>query len=634
MTAHEISPVRPPDDVRHDVEVHRDVRIPTGDPGITLSADVFRPVTVSEVPALVTLLPYRKDAGAGIANERALRWFAGHGYASVLVDFRGTGSSDGRHRPPFDPAEADDGVAAVEWVVHQPWCDGNVGIWGHSYGAVMALRTASRRPAGLRAIIPVMGMTDPGPDFVHPAGRRGCLASLAQWATDTLLNQLLPPLHDFGSPDQQRRWQDRLETEPWLLDLFRHGPDDPVWQARAIDVDRITVPTFCVAGWRDLFCDSSISTFERIGAPKKLLAGPWMHTMPDDSPFLPIGFSTLALRWWRHWLEGIDTGLLDEPAVTVYRQGGPGGWEQFDSWPPVGHERRFATTGGALAESDRPVSTSAVIAQRTPDPTVGALSGLSGMPTTGFGLPLDQHDDDARCLVVTSAPLASDLCVAGRPSLTVWADGVGRSLVIRLTDVDQHDRSVLVSTGVTTEQPDGHRADLTPTRYTVPAGHRVRVVIDGGDFPRLWPVSDGGPVLLRGIEVRIPVLSTEPVTTTLPPPAGEPVDQPGTQEPLWRITRDLVHDGVTVTIGELLTVRSPGEGHLLRMRREIAATVRHDPTVETTVLGSTTAQVELTTGTEVDVEIALDLTDQEIAVDGRITVDGEPTFARRWTAAS
>ncbi|HEY1570320.1 MAG TPA: CocE/NonD family hydrolase [Pseudonocardiaceae bacterium] len=632
MTAHEVTPVRAPADVRYDVEVHRDVRIPTGDPGVTLSADVFRPVGVAAGPALLTLLPYRKDGGAGIANEPALRWFAGHGFASVLIDFRGTGSSDGRQRPPFDPAEADDGVAAVDWVRQQPWCDGNVGMWGHSYGAVMALRTASRQPPGLRAIIPVMGMTDPGPDFVHPAGRRGCLASLAQWATDTLLNQLLPPLHDFGSPDQQRRWQERMHAEPWLLDLFGHGPDDPVWPTRALDVDRITVPAFCVAGWRDLFCDSTIRAFEQIRAPKRLLAGPWMHTMPEDSPFLPIDFPALALRWWQHWLGGIDTGLLDEPVVTVYRQGSPGGWEQYDSWPPTGQQRRFVTTGTGLAESDRPVAVDAVIAQRTPDPTVGALSGLSGLPTTGFGLPLDQHDDDARCLVVTSAPLPRDLHIAGRASVTVWADTGRRSLVVRLADVDRHDRSVAVSTGVTTEQPQGHRAELNPTRYTVPAGHRVRIVIDGGDFPRLWPVADGGPVLLRGVEVRIPVVPAEQVTSTVLPPVGEPADQPGTQEPLWRITRDLVHDGVTVTIGERLTAHTPAEEHLLRLRREIAATVQ--PDAGTLVRGTTTARVELITDTTIDVEITLSLAQREITVDGRVDVDGAPVFARRWAATA
>jgi hypothetical protein len=629
MTAHEVT--RAPGDARYDVEVHRDVRIPTGDPGITLSADVFRPVRVDAAPALLTLLPYRKDAGAGMANEPALRRLAGHGYPSVLVDFRGTGSSDGRQRPPFDPGEADDGVAAVEWAVSQPWCDGNVGMWGHSYGAVMALRTAGRQPPGLRAIIPVMGMTDPGREFVHPTGRRGCLASLAQWATDTLLNQLLPPLHDFGSAEQQRRWQERLHTEPWLLDLFRHGPDDPVWSARAIDVDRITVPTFCVAGWRDLFCDGTISAFERIRAPKRLLAGPWMHTMPEDSPFVPVDFPALALRWWRHWLDGIDTGLLDEPAVTVYRQGGAGGWEQFDSWPPAGHEQRFVTTGTALSRSDQPVCTDSVVAERTPDPTVGALSGLSGLPTTGFGLPLDQHDDDARCLAVTSAPLPDDLHIAGRTSVTVWADSGRRSLVIRLADVDRHDRSVLVSSGVLTK--GRQRTELTPTRYTVPAGHRIRVVVDGGDFPRLWPVG-GGPVRLRSVEIRIPVVPAEQVTATVLPRAGEPADESSTQEPLWRITRDLVHDSMTVTVGELLVTRSPGDGHLLRMRRELAATVRQYPAVETDVLGSTTAQVELTAGTTVDVEIALHLTDHEIAVEGRAYVDGAPVFTHHWAATT
>jgi hypothetical protein len=216
----------------------------------------------------------------------------------------------------------------------------------------------------------------------------------------------------------------------------------------------------------------------------------------------------------------------------------------------------------------------------------------------------------------------------------VWADCPGRpSLVVRLTDVDEHERSVAISTGVTTPDQDGHRAELTPTRYTVAAGHRVRVVIAGGDFPRLWPVSDDGPVRLRGVEVRVPVVVAERIRTT-GMPLVEPSDPAGTQEPMWRITRDLVHDAVTVTIGEVLTACTPGDGHLLRLRREIAATVRPDAGVETVVEGTTTARVELTTGVTVDVAIDLELTDHRIAVDGWVDVDGEPVFHHRWTATT
>ena len=208
-------------------------------------------------PALVTVVPYRKDGAAGVFYGPILRWFAERGYAGLLVDFLGTGSSDGSQRPPFDPGEADDGVAAVEWAARQTWSSGKVGMWGHSYGAIMSMRTAARHPPHLAAIAQVMGALDPERDFVHPSGARGCLGSVASWGLQTLASQLLPPLSGDSTAAEQARWQRRArDAEPWLLDLIRHGPGDPVWRSRAIDATAITVPSYCIAGWRDLFCDA------------------------------------------------------------------------------------------------------------------------------------------------------------------------------------------------------------------------------------------------------------------------------------------------------------------------------------------------------------------------------------------
>src|SRR2546425_908511 len=97
----------------YDVELVRNVAIPVGDD--ELAADVLLPVGAPPGPALVTLLPYLKPGMAGVAQWGPAKYFAERGYAGVLIDFRGRGSSRGRTRPPFDGHEADDGVAAVEW---------------------------------------------------------------------------------------------------------------------------------------------------------------------------------------------------------------------------------------------------------------------------------------------------------------------------------------------------------------------------------------------------------------------------------------------------------------------------------------------------------------------------------------
>lgn len=615
------------------------VRIPTDEPGVTLAADLFLPPGGGPAPILVSVLPYRRDAFAGIGGHSSYSWFAEHGYACLLVDFRGTGSSDGSPRPPFDPAEADDGLAAVRWAARQPWCDGRVGMWGVSYGAVMALRTASRRPPELKAILTVVGMQDPERDMVHPSGARGCLAPLGVWALNTLLGHLLPPMHRHGSAEEQRRWRRRLdEAEPYLLDLLRHGPGHPVWRDRAVDVAAIEVPTLCVAGWRDLLCDGSIRAYEQLRAPKRLLAGPWMHTPPHESPFEPVDFHRIALDWWDRWLRGgAAAGAGAEAAATVFVQGDEPGWRRLDAWPPVGKDLVLGATGAGGLEPAAGAGPPEVALAARPDQTVGALSGLWSAPTTGFGLPLDQHEDDRRGLPVTGPPLAAPLLVAGRPVVTVRVTGRPPArLVAKLADVDPAGRSTLVSCGVASAGNAEWTVPLAPTCYRFAAGHRVRLVLSDADFPRLWPATTGLPLAVTGLELTLPVLAEQDCAPTeLPRPDGPPARHTSLgllDSPRWEITRDLVHSGVTVTVGEDVAAFTPQDGHLLQLRSEIAATVRDGAPDAARVRGKTTATARLHSGEQVVVQVDLHVAGGAAAATGTVRVDGVEVYSGRWTA--
>lgn len=621
---------------RCEVTVRRDVRIPTGELGVTLSADLFLPVGAGTVPCLITAVPYRRDCAAGIMYGPSMEWFAARGYAGLLVDFRGTGSSGGTHRMPFDPGEADDGVAAVRWAAEQPWCDGAVGMWGHSYGAIMAMRTAGRRPAALKAIVPMMGMLDPERDFVHPAGHRGCLGSLARWGTETLLNQLMPPLRDFGGITEQRRWWNRVrESRPWLLDLFDHEPGAHEWPPRLVDASRIDVPSFCITGWRDLFCAATIHAFEQIDAPKRLLAGPWMHTLPETSPFEPVDSRPQMLRWWDQWLRGIDSGVTREPPVTLFVQGEKPGWRQFDSWPPRPRIRRLGTDGSTRLVPGT-VSPGEVLAEHVPDPTVGVLSGLWGIPTAGFGLPLDEHEDDLRCLVTISDGLGDEVLITGRPAVTVHLgpDTRLRRLVVRLVDVAPDGRSTLVCAGVTAETSGSVQVELDPTCYRFAAAHRLRVVLTDADFPRLWPADQTGLVQLTGLELALPV-AAEGVETVLPE-LGESVPDVDSVaiglRPRWSITRDLINDGVSVELGQELLAWTPDREHHLEIRHEMHARVRRADPGAASVRGESTATARLGSGETVLVRATIHLTRTALIATGQVDVDGATVFAQRWDA--
>ncbi len=620
----------------HEVTVLRDARIPTAEPGATLSADVYLPADAPPVPALVTVLPYRKDAAIGVVLEASLRWMAQRGYACLLVDFRGTGSSDGAMRPPLVAEEADDGVAAIAWAAAQPWCDGSVGMWGHSYGSIMTMRTASRRPAALKAIVPSVGMLDPERDFVHPYGVRGAQAAIPLWCTDNLANQLLPPL-DYHSPDERRRWRERLgEAEPWIVQLFRRRAGDPSWRDQVVDASAIEVPALCFAGWRDLFVEGQVRAYEQMRGPKQLVVGPWMHTAPHESPYEAVGFLSLALRWWDHWLRGVDTGVIDEPPVVLYVLGSDPGWRAYGSWPP-GDDALALRTGAdaTLAEPGRDGrERPAAIGEYRPDPTIGSLSGLWAVVGANGELPLDQHDDDARALCATSEPLPDDLVVAGRPEVTVTlsdASAPAQRLVVRLCDVDPDGRSALVASGAAL---GCGRVVLHPVAYRVRAGHRLRIAVGDADFPRFWPLADA------------PTLHVETIALTLPTVAagvGAPVELPPAEQPdagapsrgatagsCWLVTREPGRDGVEVVAAVAMESDTADGRHRLERRLECRAGVRRESPEAASIRASGTQVVRLQTGERIEVTVTTRMTATALWVRGAVEIDDATVFSRVW----
>jgi putative CocE/NonD family hydrolase len=632
------------------VEVLRNCAISLED-GVELAADVYLPRTTGPVPALVTLIPYNKDGIAGVTAWPAHHHFARRGFACVVVDFRGTGSSGGTPRRPFDPEEGRDGAAAIAWAARQPWCDGQVGMWGVSYGAVMTLRTALLRPPALKAIVPVMGFLDPERDFVHPAGRRGCLASLGLWGLTTLAMHLTPPLLQDPDGRWRDRWHERLEHgEPYLCDLLEHGPGDAEWRRRAVDPSAIDIPTFCVSGWRDLSCDAMTRTYERVRGPRRLLVGPWMHTLPDDSPFEPVGFLDLAADWWDRWLRGVRDPDDEDDGVTVFVQGADA-WRALRRWPAAGGELRFGAGGsGELTDG----ATKGLV-ERPIDPTVGVSAGLWAVSTRGFGLPRDQHDDDARSITFSSAPLPEALEVCGRAALRLTAllgPGPPRSVVVRLTHVGEDGRSVLITSG-TGELPSvsehelpaaGERAKrrcgvtLFPTAYAVPAGERLRLTVAGADFPRLWPEPRAGDLAVvcgaGGTELVVPLADAEAREIEMAPAAAPAAPSLVLRaDPLYTVTRSPVTDEVTVTVGDHLLMKTPQEEHTLDTNGYMSATVSADRPDAAQLEGKAVTRVDSAHG-EFVVRAQVQITGAATVMVGEVALGDEVVFSRRWTATA
>ena len=127
--------------------------IPLGD-GTRLAARLWLPDDAEQdpVPALLEYLPYRKRDGTAERDSLTHPYLAAHGYACIRVDVRGSGESDGVLSDEYSQAELDDGVEVIAWLARQPWCSGQVGMFGISWGGFNALQVAALRPPALKAI--------------------------------------------------------------------------------------------------------------------------------------------------------------------------------------------------------------------------------------------------------------------------------------------------------------------------------------------------------------------------------------------------------------------------------------------------------------------------------------------------
>jgi len=578
-------------------------RIPASEPGLTLAADLYLPDVPA--PAVVTL-----HYGRRVMGQRCYRYFAERGLASVVVDCRGVGGSDGLPRGLLDPREAADGAAVIEWVARQSWCTGRAGLWGFSYGATLALATAAKRPKGLGAVFALMAFTDAERDLVHPGGTRGGLGFTAFSCVEGMLNDLLPPVRGDGLAQRRAQWERKVrEFEPWLADAWRRPPGDPGWRERTIDVGSIAAPTFCVGGWRDLFCAATVRSYQDLAAPKRLLLGPWLHDLPENSAIAPVDSLALAGQWFAHWLGPAEPPHRD--SVELFVQGS-GEWVESAHWPPASGELTFK--GHRLV--------------RPADPTVGALSGLAKLPVSDFGYPLDQHDDDQRALAFTDEPVPGPVLIAGRPVVSVeFAPGSTASrCVVTLTDVDPAGRSTAICSGIAAGGP----VELDPTCYRLAAGHRLRVVLSDGSFPWLWPVEPG---LLGGsVTVTVPVAQRSGLRAAAVPEL--PVDTTRqavkfARRPVWRIGRDHNADAVSVELAASQRRLYTSDGAPID-GREFRAGAQVRPGDGTRMAASGRFRLVTESGERLVVGAEIEVTDTTGTLTGEVTVDGRAVFRRTW----
>jgi putative CocE/NonD family hydrolase len=497
--------------------------IPMSD-GTRLAARMWLPADADQnpVPAILEYIPYRKNDFTALKDSTRHAYIAGHGYACLRVDMRGAGDSDGILYDEYLKQEQDDALEVIAWIAARPWCTGSVGMIGISWGGFNSLQVAARRPPALKAIISVASTDDRYADDVHYSG--GCVlaSDMLPWGSVMLAYNARPPDPRHVGERWREMWLERLEkTPPFVEAWLAHQRRDEFWKQGSVGENYadITAAVFAVNGWADGYTNTVLRLLAGLPGPRKGLIGPWAHSYPFmGRPGPNIGFLQECLRWWDHWLKGIDTGVMDEPMLRAWVQASappsslandrPGRWVAEPAWPsPNIRPRRYALNPGVLDAAAAPEAA----LEYTGRQTHGLDAGLWWTTGSNGELPGDQRFEDGSSLCFTSAPLAEGMDVLGFPEvrLTVAADQPNALLAVRLCDVAPNGESQLISRGLLNlTHRDSHEfpEPLEPgRRYTVtvrlkacghslPAGHRWRVGISPAYWPWAWPSPQ--PVML------------------------------------------------------------------------------------------------------------------------------------------
>jgi len=559
--------------------------------GCRIALRIWRPADadIHPVPAIFEYLPYRKRELTADRDVPMHTWFAGHGYACVRADIRGSGESDGVLPDEYLQQELDDGVEILRWIGQQPWCTGRAGMIGISWGGFNGLQIAALQPPELQAVITICSTDDRYADDVHHMG--GCmLGDNLSWASTMFDQNACPPDPELVGERWREMWLERLRGSGlWLAKWLRHQRRDEYWKHGSVceDYSAIRCPVYAVSGWADGYTNAVFRLLAGLEVPTKGLVGPWAHKYPHlGQPHPAIGFLQECRRFFDHCLKDVDNGVLDEPALRVWMQDSvrpsaryeyrPGRWVEEPVWPSpnIGRQTLRLTYALGLTDEHSPEAEDTRRLHIQSPLFVGLYAGKWCSYNAPPDLPHDQRDEDGGALVFETERLDETLEILGQPtvSLDVESNRPVAMVCCRLIDVAPDDSATRVSYGLLNlTHRDSHETPepLEPgRRYNVtvrlkhiaqqfPAGHSLRLSISTVYWPVAWPSPEPVKLSISPTDSRLhlPVRPPRPEEEAalrafeapeMGPPAAITQVQPTREE--WTVIRDLANDRTTLRV--------------------------------------------------------------------------------------
>ena len=554
----------------YNVIIERDIEVPMRD-GTILRADVWRPDADGKFPVLIERTPYDKG-GSSESNLGAGEFYASHGYVVVIQDVRGRFASDGEFYPFRDDGDGEkqDGYDTVEWAAEQWWSNGKIGTIGGSYSGATQYRMLSTQPPHLIAQFARQSSADYYDEWVYRGGafEHGFNTMWTLKHTATNARKLAP----YGTEDEvdarvnlasddYLKWLENLPISPlppvddlhdWYVDWLNHPNHDEFWEefSNARSHDRVNVPVHHFGSWYDCFLAGTLRNYSGMRekaataearAGQRMTIGPWVHNPGpadmreagevDFGEQAILGWFETRLRWFDHWLKGIDNGVDSDKPVKLFTMG-INEWREFDEWPPEaatntpfylseGNSGSVNSLNDGVLSAKKPELFGEVFDEYESDPD-NPIRSFGGGHLGDDNGPRDQRGYEDGVLTYTTEVLDQPLDVTGPVKAIVYASSsaLDTDWVVRVTDVHPDGTSMLICDGIlrarfhesfenpTTlvpHMPTKFEVDLWATSHVFKAGHRLRVAVTSGGFPRWdrnWQTGKNNALETSGIKAQ------------------------------------------------------------------------------------------------------------------------------------
>ena len=487
--------------------------------GVQLSTDIFSPEKEGVYPVILIRTPYNK-----IQHQEEGYFFANNNYIVIIQDSRGSFESEGEMTPFLN--EEKDGLATLDWILDQKWCNGNVGLWGSSYLSYAAFVIAQHNPKAIKSLFVISGWLK-GDKVLHPGGTFHLQLSLP-WM-----------LYSKSFKGTEKRYDYKK--------LFKTTPTDSLFDALGIYANflkerragnssfdanykpkNIKAPMFHITGWNDFVKDAHLDLYGKTKNSKslhKLMIGPWGHdqiytdktTVGDEdfgsqSVLGRTALNKLGLNWFDYTLKGKSNSIDDKAATTVFVMG-ENSWRTFDNYPPKEvRNRKFylsSTNGANGVQGDgqllsNPKSQNSIdhftYNPHDPVPTFGGANfhffpSLLGVKNRAE---IQKRSD---VLVYTGEALKEDLVVIGnvKVNLNVATQGKDTDFTATLSEVQKDGYVRIISEGIirlgnrkgvdqrTLVSPGTFlkvSIDMGNTGIKIKKGNQLRLEVSSSNFPK------------------------------------------------------------------------------------------------------------------------------------------------------